>query len=169
MNVAGMALDGRVVERFPAAMRNNRFLPGYLIAGLRQLFVYRAPHLWVELPDTSFDNQFITLHAGIGRYSGGGMQFVPHAKFSAETLAITCIQRMSTLRLLANIYRLYLGNILDHPKAKGLSSPWLKVSSRSGEPVPVEADGEFLGYTPVQIEIIPAAFRLVVPKLAYDA
>lgn len=33
-----------------------------------------------------------------------------------------------------------------------------------GEPVPVQADGEVIGETPVEVQVLPRAIRLVVPK-----
>src|SRR5690606_14064633 len=37
INVAGFALDGRVVETCPEIFRRLPFLPGYLLAGIKQL------------------------------------------------------------------------------------------------------------------------------------
>ncbi|WP_435021970.1 diacylglycerol/lipid kinase family protein [Tundrisphaera sp. TA3] len=38
------------------------------------------------------------------------------------------------------------------------------ISIASEKPLPVQADGEIIGETPVRIELVPAALRLVVPK-----
>ncbi len=162
VNVAGMALDGRVVEKFPSSLRRIPFLPGYLIAGLRQLATYRAPDIVIETEDNIISDRFLTVHAGICRYSGGGMRFVPHADPTAEDLAITCVRNISIPRLLGNIHRLYLGTLLSHPKALGFRCKQIKISSPYQEEIPIEADGEFLGYTPVSISIVPKAFKLVV-------
>lgn len=164
MNVAGMALDGRVVEKFPEALRHIPFLPGYLIAGLKQLAVYPAPEILIATDDDTYHGKFLTVHAGICKYSGGGMQFVPHANPVSGDLAIACVQKISILRLLGNIHRLYLGTLLSHPKVISTRSLHLQVSSPDGTLIPIEADGEFLGYSPVTIQIIPRAFRLIVRK-----
>jgi diacylglycerol kinase family enzyme len=55
MNVAGMALDGRVVEKFPPSLSRIPFLPGYLIAGLRQLATYSAPDIVIETISSLID------------------------------------------------------------------------------------------------------------------
>jgi len=161
INVAGMALDGSVVESFPEVFKNIPLLPGYLIAGIKQLLFYRAPQAGIQGADASFKGRFLTINAGIGKYSGGGMQFVPHADPSRSDFAITCIARMPKVRLFGNIYRLYTGSILRHPRVTGFHSATLRVV---GDKIPLEADGEFLGYTPVEISFIPDAFRLIVPK-----
>jgi YegS/Rv2252/BmrU family lipid kinase len=161
INVAGMGLDGRVVETFPESFKRIPFLPGYLLAGLRQLLVYHAQEVQIESVDTNFKGYCLTINAGIGNYSGGGMQFVPHGNPLRSDLAITYVERMPKWRLFANIYRLYTGSLLSHPKATGFHCTELKVS---GENIPLEADGEFLGYTPISISFLPDAFRLVVPS-----
>lgn len=161
INVAGMALDGRVMEKFPAKLRNYPWLPGYLIAGLQQLAVYKAPTVLIETENETFQGEFITVHAGICKYSGGGMQFVPHADPSSFELAITCIHKMSIPRLLIKIPRIYLGTLLSHPRVKGFKCRQIQITSPMGQTIPIEADGEFLGYSPIEISMIPQAFRLV--------
>lgn len=167
MNVAGMALDGRVVEKFPEGLRRIPFLPGYLIAGLKQLAIYPAPEIQIAADDETFPGKFLTVHAGICKYSGGGMQFVPHADPKAGDLAISGVRKISIPRLLGNIHRLYLGSLLAHPKVISTRTMHLHVSSPDGTPIPIEADGEFLGYSPVTIKVIPDAFRLVVPNAGH--
>ncbi|HLF63968.1 MAG TPA: diacylglycerol kinase family protein [Saprospiraceae bacterium] len=163
VNVAGMALDGRVMEKFPEKLRKYPFLPGYLIAGLKQLMVYKTPTIQIITNEESFQDEFITVHAGICKYSGGGMQFVPHADPFGSDLAITCIRKMSIPRLLGNIHRIYLGTLLSHPRVKGLKCQHISITSPVGQQIPIEADGEFLGYSPVTIHCIPKAFKLVIP------
>jgi diacylglycerol kinase family enzyme len=158
--VAGMAMDGRVVETYPAFFRRYQFLPGYLIAGLRELIRYRPPLVMVESDDDRLESHMHTVHIGICKYSGGGMQFVPHAHPEDQDLAVTCIRRMSKFRLLGNLLRVYNGSLLSHPRVTGFKCQAVRID---GDNVPIEADGEFLGYTPASITCIPAAFRLVVP------
>lgn len=162
INVAGMALDGRVVETFPALFRRIAFLPGYLIAGVRQLLWYRPQGLTISGGDHQLEGRFYTVHAGICKFSGDGMQFVPHADPQDGQLAITCVPRMPRARLLAQIYRLYNGSLPAHPLVRSWKCTHLQVHATADSPVPIEADGEFLGYTPVSIEIFPSAFRLIV-------
>ena len=35
----------------------------------------------------------------------------------------------------------------------------------TGKPVGVEADGEFIGYTPVEIELLPGEIEFLLPPL----
>jgi diacylglycerol kinase family enzyme len=114
----------------------------------------------IDAGETEFMGRFLTINAGIGKYSGGGMQFVPHADVTRSDFALTCVEHMPRWQLLANIYRLYTGTLLSHSRTIGLHCTSLRVA---GDQIPIEADGEFLGYTPAQISFVPDAFRLVVP------
>jgi diacylglycerol kinase (ATP) len=163
INVAGMALDGRVVETLPSIYKKIPLLPGYLIAGIRHLLTYRAPHLEILADGVRLTGKFITVHAGICKYSGGGMQFVPHAHPDAGDLACTAIEDMPLHRLLMKIPLIYNGRILSHPQVHGLRGTRIIVTAPDGTAVPLEADGEFLGYTPVAMSIVPQAFSLIVP------
>jgi diacylglycerol kinase family enzyme len=55
------------------------------------------------------------------------------------------------------------GRPLPPPEhAATLRVRWLRVSRRSGRPLPVHADGEPVGITPATFEVAPAALRVVV-------
>lgn len=160
INVAGMALDGRVVETYPELFRRFSFLPGYLLAGLAQLISYRAKPIIVRSAVQEVSDHLLTVHLGIGKYSGGGMQFVPHADPILPGFAVTCVRRMPKPRLFLNIYRLYNGSLPSHPRVETFRTDRVWVD---GVPVPVEADGEFVAYTPLEAEFVEDAFLLVVP------
>jgi diacylglycerol kinase family enzyme len=163
INVAGMLLDAHVVREFPDGYKKIPLIPMYLVAGLWHLFMYRPVETVVTSGERTLKGKFLTIHAGICRYSGGGMRFVPHANPTGNTIAVTCIRKMPVIQHLLNTWRLYNGSVLALAKATGFQSSAVRIESPSGAPVPVEADGEFLGYTPVTISMTPVKLQVVVP------
>lgn len=162
-NVAGLAYDGfiaRYAGENPGRIA-NKF--GYLLAVVRCLFQYELQKARVEFNDRRIEKDCYTINAGICPYSGGGMRLVPHARPNDGLLALTIAGPVSKLGVLLNTPRFYNGRLHRHPKVDLFQTEHIQISSLDRRPIPVEADGEFLGYTPVQIEIIPRALRILVP------
>lgn len=162
-NVAGLAYDGfiaRYASQNPTRIA-NKF--GYLLAVFKCLKQYKLQKALIEFENQNIEEFCYTINAGICSYSGGGMRLVPHARPADGLLALTIAGPISKLGVLLNTPRFYNGRLGRHPKVNLFQAPFIKITSLDDQPIPVEADGEFLGYTPVQIEILPKALQIIVP------
>lgn len=162
-NVAGLAYDGfiaRYAGDNPGRIA-NKF--GYLLAVFKCLLQYELQKARIEFEDYRIEEYCYTINAGICPYSGGGMRLVPHARPDDGLLALTIAGPVTKLGVLLNTPRFYNGRLDRHPKVDLFQTQRIKISSLDRQPIPVEADGEFLGYTPVQIEVVPKVLRVIVP------
>jgi diacylglycerol kinase (ATP) len=89
------------------------------------------------------------------------MKICPEAEPDDGLLDVLLIGDLTKLDLVRTMPRIYRGTHLPHPKAELLRGA--VVSVESGDPLPVELDGEQPGTTPVRFEIVPKALRLRVP------
>lgn len=165
INVLGTGLDGYVVERLSRTSAASLGSLAYLYHGVRGLIGYRSLETEVRAGTFALKKHLLTVHAGICRYSGGGMSFTPHADPQGHALAITCIEGISKAGLIANVYRLYNGTIGAFKRVVTLSAQSVIIKSEQEAQQAVEADGEFLGHGNIRVEIQPAAFQLVVPMV----
>ncbi|MBK7336139.1 MAG: hypothetical protein IPJ00_08195 [Saprospirales bacterium] len=93
VNVAGMSFDAYVAKFMD---ENRRFINGrfsYLLALVRCLAKYKLPPTRVHAEGFRVEDFCYTINAGICRYSGGGMQLVPHAVPDDGLLALTVAKR----------------------------------------------------------------------------
>ena len=109
------------------------------------------------------EDDFYTINIGICRYSGGGMQFVPHAVHNDGLFALTMAQYMPKWQVFTATPYFYNGKLADHPKVSVAKAKSIKVEDLGGKPTLVEVDGEFLGGTPVEFSILEGALKIVVP------
>lgn len=163
INVAGLSYDGYVVKRLSDSPSRMPSLIHYMWATLRYLFQFEIPPVQVIFNDKKMEGEFYTINIGICRYSGGGMQLVPQAVPDDGLLALTIAQKIPKLAVLLSSPFFYSGKIGWHPKASLFSTEKIKVEPMSEMPVHVEADGEYLGKAPVQVEILKKKLRVVVP------
>ena len=163
VNVAGLAYDAFVVRY---SEQNKRWVGGslmYLALILFCLFKYRLSKLRVRFDGQERSGFYYTINAGVCRYSGGGMQVVPHADPQDGLLALTLAGRLSKLGVLLNTWRFYNASIGQHPKVELHQAQHIVVESADGTPVWVEADGELLGQGPVGISLDERKLRVLRP------
>ena len=162
LNAAGLAFDAHVVQQIDHASRGR--LPGYyFLLLLRHLLRYQAVEVQLQLDRCQRRDRFFTIEAGIGRYIGGGLQLMPHADPTDGRLAVTLVAEASKLDILFNLWRFFDGSIGRHRRVALHQVKRLAARPIGDRPLPIEADGEWLGWGPAQLEIIPAAFQIWAP------
>ncbi len=162
-NVAGLAYDGYVVQ---FTEQKAPVLPGrvyYLMVILFCIFRYRLQRALLRFGDRQISDRYYTINVGVCRYSGGGMQLVPQADPTGSQLALTYAGPVSKLGVILNTYRFYNGTIGEHPLVTTTHAEEVAVEESGDGPLLLEADGEFLGQTPVKITLQHLALRFIAP------
>ena len=159
VNVAGMAYDGFIGKKLTEKPVQNK--AHYLLKVAQYLTAYQLSKARITFDGQSVEDFFYTINIGICRFSGGGMQFVPHAVPDDGLFALTFARKISKLEVLIQTPRFYNGSLLSHPKIEGHQARNIRVEHTNGTPTLLEADGEFLGETPVEFELLERALRVV--------
>jgi len=162
-NVVGLGYDAAVAQHLAQRQITHLGSAKYFLAIYQCLRAYRPVPLRVSTDEGSWEAAFYTLNAGICRYSGGGMRFVPHARPDDGLLAFTLIDDVPAWRVALNTPWLYTPFFDRHPLAKAGQSPHLTVEHLGDRSTLLEADGELLGQSPVRISVIRQALRFLCP------
>jgi len=165
VNVAGMAYDAHVcrVSQQQRSKVNNAL--SYYLLIFKCLFEYVSKRARIMLDGKEVANQyFYTINIGLCKYSGGGMQFVPHAESADGQFAVSFVSSIPKLKVIASTHYLYGGKIAKFKHAKLFKATHMKVEAVDDAPTLLELDGEFVGETPVVFEIIPKALNIIVPS-----
>ncbi len=97
-----------------------------------------------------------------GPYYGGGFTVSPGARIGDGLLTITIYRDFSKLELLGHFFSIRRGKLRRSPKVETLQAR--EVVVRSTRAVPVHADGEPTGRTPVVIRCLPDALLVHAPS-----
>jgi diacylglycerol kinase (ATP) len=162
-NVAGLAYDAFVVRYIEKNKQNVKISLLYLFMIIRCIFMYQLRKARIRFNGQEDSGYHYTINAGICKYSGAGMSLVPHAIPDDGQLALTIAGKVSKLEVLLNSYRFYNDSITRHRKIEGYQTKEIKVDAMDDGPILLEADGEFLGETPVRISIIQKSLKIIVP------
>ncbi len=157
-NVAGMAYDAFIAQKTEKRRFSSRL--HYLIAVGRYLFDFEPTPGRLHAQECTAEEAFYTINVGICRYSGGGMQLVPHAVPNDGLLAVTYAPDLPKWEVLLQTRRFYQGTLLEHPRVHGFQTTALRVEHTGAAPIGLEADGEFLGKTPAEFSILKNALQV---------
>jgi diacylglycerol kinase (ATP) len=116
----------------------------------------------VSVDDRRIDQVCNNVIVGNCRYFAGGMKILPMADPGDGLLDVLVWGDVGKADLARNLHRLYRGTHVNHPKADFSRATRVVVETET--PMPIEADGELPGVTPVTFEAVPAALRLRVPR-----
>ncbi len=160
INVAGLAYDGYIGQQ----MQKHRITKPwqYLLLVAKYLFQYRLRKARITYDSRQVEDFFYTINVGICRYSGGGMQLVPQAIPDDGLFALTFARRLKKWEVLLQTSRFYNGTLLAHPKVSGSQARSIRVEAVGDTPTLLEADGEFLGETPVEFSLLEKALCIVI-------
>ncbi|TYB31932.1 MAG: diacylglycerol kinase family lipid kinase [Candidatus Mcinerneyibacterium aminivorans] len=160
INVAGLGFDAAVAYKtncLKDKSRGNKF--SYFWNILSTLFKYEPKKVEVSVGEDKFKEYMLSMNVGIGKYSGGKMQFTPSARIDDGLFDFTFIENISKIEIIKNIKRLYDGTILEHPNIRSYRAKTIEI--KSDERVFLEADGESLGHTPAKFTILKRALNVV--------
>jgi YegS/Rv2252/BmrU family lipid kinase len=157
VNVAGVGFDAHVISRLPAPTP-SRF--AYLGGALRELARYAAPWLHIDGDaGLGIERRCLLAFVAIGRYCGHRMLVAPDAQPDDGLFDLVAVDDVGLLRALPKLAKLYRGTLLHDPLVQHARSARLQVAA--DPPTPVEADGQWVGVTPVEFAIEPRALRVL--------
>lgn len=160
INIADLGMGATVVQK----TGRSRGLMGpfltYMGAILRTFCTYRRRTLrWIG-PDYTWEGPVLSLCMANGRFFGGGLCIAPRADPSDGWLDLVILGRVTVWDYLVNLGNLKNGRLLNHPEVRYDRVRRGRVESLDGD-CPLEVDGEFVGYAPVDLEIHKGIFKFL--------
>lgn len=164
VNVAGLGFDAFVISIFnhwKAKGYKGRWL--YIASILKAYFKYKSSGVKVSVDGNQiFNNLLFSMAVGICKYNGGGVQQLPKAVADDGLLDITLIKPLHWWHIVFRLRRLFDGGIYSIGHVKHAQGKHIRIESTP--PIRLECDGELMGYTDVEINVVPQAISVVVTK-----
>lgn len=159
INMVGGALDASVVSLLKRAPVK---IPSFIIYPYGLLKALLRPHRWqgtFNIDGHIHAGDWLTMQAGFGKYCGGGMYVLPHAREDAPGLLL--MKPKSLWSILWSTPRIYNGKIVKDKKAVTHHFQFIDIQ-HGDKPIPLEADGEWMGWSPVRLEACYDVMKRVV-------
>lgn len=161
----GMGLDSEAVRfasgkfsRWPGRLR-------YLASAIAALRGFKGVEIEVSFPESDLPKieSTVLLAAVLNTPTfGGGLRLAPEARVDDGILDVVMIEMLSVLEVLALIPRLLINGELKTQRVKRVRAAKVNLTTR--RETWFQGDGESLGVSPVEIEVLPGALRVLAPK-----
>ncbi len=162
IGAGGLGLDAEA-----AYLANTRYakLPGWMryLAGTFSVFFNRgALQLGLDLDGEVRSGRGLFVAAANGSSYGAGARIAPDAKMDDGWMDVVVVGDVKFLRLLEALPRLFSsGDLRRFPEVERFRCKRAKILAAPS--ARVHGDGEDLGTSPAEFEVLPAAVRMVVP------
>ncbi len=89
---------------------------------------------------------------------------LPNAIADDGLFDVTVIRKTTKYRIVTNIKNLYDGSFINMPEVTQYTGKRITINSTPARKLYLETDGESLGHSPLDFQVIPKAVRLIVRK-----
>jgi YegS/Rv2252/BmrU family lipid kinase len=159
--MAGVGFDAAIVREVSPSLKRRIGAAAYLLHGLRRAISYRARPVDLAADGATLSDGLYWLLLGNTRSYGGLLNLTHRARADDERLDLCLLRKGGLLRLAWLAPWVLLGRHDRRPEVAYQPVTSLDVTTPG---LPVQADGDFLGQTPMRFEVVPGALRVVLPR-----
>ena len=167
LNASTMGIGGETAARVAAQGKSMRRFSGearFAAAAMAALVAWRERRVRVSIDDREVIDGYMNLAAVANAlYAGGGMMLSPRATIDDGKLDVITATGLNRVQVLRELGRIHKGGHVANPKVRIVQGTNVRVETCAPEDaMPIEADGNVRGHTPVEFRVMPGALRFVV-------
>jgi len=160
----GLGVDAEAARHATGVFRRWPGRSRYIASALRAFCTSRAIGVRAEFPQSDLPplevNSLLAAVLNTPTY-GAGIRLAPDARLDDGWLDVVIVEDLSVFQVLALLPRLLMSGELRTPHIKRLRVQAVKFTT--DRQCMFHGDGEILGPTPVKIEVVPGAVRVLAP------
>ena len=160
----GLGIDAEAARHASTTFRNFPGRSRYIASALRALATYKRTDVRAEFPDSAMPpiemNAVVAAVLNTPTY-GAGIRLAPEAQINDGMLDLAIVEGMSRLSILSLLPGLLKDGELRTERIRRQRAKKIRMVTR--EPRTFHGDGEILGSTPVEIEVLPGSVRVLAP------
>jgi YegS/Rv2252/BmrU family lipid kinase len=162
INITDLGMGGVIAEKLAGY---SKWMGAYLSfqrAIISTLIGYKKQLVTIHTNETKDAGEMMNVVVANGKYFGSGLGIAPDASLddgSFSVITIGDISLMDYLRLLGKVRKCQK---VDHSQVKYMQANEIRLDAPQG-PLPIDMDGEFVGYSPLKIKVIPGALSFRIP------
>jgi diacylglycerol kinase (ATP) len=164
--VAGVGFDGLVVNHVSPQWKARLGAASYVLHGAWDAVSQRGHPARVRIDGEATATGLFWATVSNTRSYGGAITLCPAARVDDGALDLTLMREGGPIGVASYLARAFFGTLHRAPGALVRQVRSFEVETPG---LPVQADGEYLGETPVLVEVAPAALETLVPRAGLDA
>lgn len=159
INITDVGMGGLAAEKINSY---PRWLPptvAYQLAIISTLLTYKKKDMQAVADTFRHSGTTMNIIVANGKYFGSGLGIAPYAKPNDGKFDVVIAADISLKDYLLNIGTVRKCEPVDHPQMHYYNTSSIKVLS--AQPMAIDMDGEFIGYSPMQINVVAAALNFL--------
>jgi diacylglycerol kinase (ATP) len=165
----GVGLDALMIRDTPAEHKRRFGKAAYLWTAARHLFGHQPQRFFLEIDGKSRKTRASqVIVANVGTLGQPPFRWGPDIQVDDGMLDVCVVKAKTLLHYGALFWHVIRGKHKADPNVR-YDRARHSVAITSNKVTLVQADGEVLGETPVRIEVVPGALRVIVPKQRHRA
>jgi YegS/Rv2252/BmrU family lipid kinase len=162
---AGVGIDATVAAQVEPRTRTTKQLGAlaYLSAGLWIVRDFSGVRSTIVIDGRTVRTKVVLIVVSNIQLYGGIVKMTPEARVDDGLLDIRIFKGLGPTWVLRHLAGVFTHRHLRDPMVSHYQGR--NVTIYTGEPFPVQLDGEPVGMTPVSVEVVPRALRVLVPKV----
>jgi diacylglycerol kinase (ATP) len=165
-NASTMGIGGETAGRVAAQGKFMRSFSGefrFVFAALGALAAWRERRVRVTVDGrTVADGPMNLVAIANALYAGGGMMLSPDARIDDGKLDVITASGLSRANVVTELSRIHTGGHVKNPKVTITQGTIARIDTfLQQDAMPLEADGNVRGVTPVQFQVLPGSLQFV--------
>jgi diacylglycerol kinase (ATP) len=167
----GRALDGPFFEMASVGINAAVLAEAHRLAEgawdsimgmIRAIVTYRPATMRLEMDDETVESGALMVVVANTPFTGAGLTLAPEARMDDGRFDIAVYRHFSRWELTRHVLSIVAGRRRYSPKLRTYRSTRVRIAAH--RPLPARADARSLGTTPLELEVVPRALRVMVPR-----
>lgn len=133
-----------------------------ILGMLKAILTYRPATMTIEMDEETVETGALMVVVANAPFTGAGLTLAPEARLDDGRFDIAVYRHFSRWELARHVVAIAAGRRRYSPKVRTFRSARVRITAH--RPLPIRADARSLGTTPVELEVMPKAVRVVVPR-----
>ena len=173
LNASTMGIGGETAGRVAAQGKFMRNFSGefrFVFAAVGALAAWRERRVRVVVNGREMvDGPMNLVAVANGLYAGGGMMLSPDARIDDGKLDVITASGLTRANVVKELSRIHTGGHVKNPKVQIEQGEIVRIETfLMQDAMPIEADGNVRGVTPVQFQVLPKSLRFIWPQMNAD-
>ena len=163
INITDVGMGGHTVEHMEE--KRIRWLSprlNYMKAIVSSFISYEKSKVKWQSAHQSWEGNIMSMVIANGKFFGSGLGIAPNAKMDDGLFSIVTLGDITIWDYLKNINNAKESKMMDHPEVTYGEVDKIYIESIDGQKLPIDMDGDFVGFCPMTLQCIPNAVTFLV-------
>lgn len=159
INIADVGMGGFIAQRLSGYSRWMGAFLTFQRAIIAGFLSYKHQPIKAVADTFTYEGNILSYIIANGKFFGAGLGVAPDAELSDGKFHITLGANISLWDYLLNMGNVRRCQKVNHPQMSYHIASEITITSP--QPLPIDTDGEFAGYTPLQVSVVPGALLML--------